>query len=190
MAELKRRILENGAVLPGGVLRVDSFLNQQIDMKLMRDIGAAFAARFHLFHPDIVLTIESSGIVPAGQAALALEVPLVICKKQASRITQAELYETNVQSFTKGTSYELSVSKAFLMPGARVLFIDDFLAMGEAALGACRLIEQAGASLAGIGIVIEKTFQPGRSKLDSLGRPIFSLARISSMSEAGITWAE
>lgn len=190
MDELRRRIETDGQVLPGGILRVDSFLNQRVDMGLMRRIGEAFAVWFAKNAPGIVMTIESSGIAPAGQAALALGVPLVICKKQASRITRGERYATTVRSFTKNAEYELSVSKAFLQAGARVLLIDDFLAMGEAAMGAHRLITEAGAELAGIGIVIEKSFQPGRGKLDSFGCPVLSLARIRAMGEGGIVWEE
>ncbi|GHU65250.1 xanthine phosphoribosyltransferase 1 [Clostridia bacterium] len=181
MEKLQRRIIEQGRVLPGGVLRVDSFLNQQVDMQLMRDIGVAFAQRFGGVGAGCVLTVESSGIAPAGMAALALGVPLVVCKKQASRVTGGERLTTMVRSFTKDVEYELSVSRAFLAEGMRALFVDDFLAMGEAGLGVARLVAQARAELVGIGIVIEKSFQPGRSKLEELGVPIASLARIAAM---------
>ncbi|MDR1263254.1 MAG: xanthine phosphoribosyltransferase [Oscillospiraceae bacterium] len=178
---LQRRILEQGRVLSGGVLRVDAFLNQRVDMRLMREVGSAFAERFEGAGAGVVLTVESSGIAPAGMTALAMGLPLVVCKKQASRITRDERLSTMVHSFTKDAEYELSVSREFIAEGERVLFIDDFLAMGEAALGVARLVGQAGAVLAGIGIVIEKSFQPGRKKLEALGVPISSLARIARM---------
>jgi len=186
---LKRRILLNGTVLPGGVLRVDSFLNQHVDMALMRDIGDVFAEYFRAARPDIVMTIESSGIAPAGQTALALKVPLLICRKHGSLVMRGAVYSTRVHSFTKQIDYDLSVSADFLHSGARVLFVDDFLAMGEAALGALRLVCQAGAELAGVCIVIEKTFQPGRAKLEAAGSNILSLARIKAMDANGIVWA-
>ncbi|MDR1600260.1 MAG: xanthine phosphoribosyltransferase [Oscillospiraceae bacterium] len=181
MASLQRRIVEQGRVLPGGVLRVDAFLNQRVDMRLMRDIGEAFARRFSGIGAGCVLTVESSGIAPAGMAALAMGLPLVVCKKQASRVSRDGRLSTLVRSFTRDAEYEMSVAREFLPDGTRALFIDDFLAMGEAALGAARLAEQAGAALAGIGIVIEKSFQPGRGRLEALRIPIMSLARIKEM---------
>ncbi|HIQ63400.1 MAG: xanthine phosphoribosyltransferase [Christensenellales bacterium] len=181
MKLLTERIARDGQALDRDILLVDSFLNHQVDMQLMRQIGDAFAAHFRALGVTRVLTIESSGIAPAGMTALALDVPLVVMKKRTSRITAGTVYQTNVRSFTKNTEYALTVSQKFLFPGERVLFIDDFLAMGEAALGAARLIEEAGSVLCGIGIVIEKTFQPGRKKLEDAGYDVFSLARIRQM---------
>ncbi|MDR0396791.1 MAG: xanthine phosphoribosyltransferase [Oscillospiraceae bacterium] len=178
---LQRRIIEQGQALPGGVLRVDSFVNQRVDMRLMKEIGDAFARRFEGIEAGCVMTVESSGIAPAGMTALAMGLPLLVCKKQSSKAARGERLSTPVRSFTKDTTYEMSVSREYLPEGARVLFVDDFLATGEAALGAARLIEQAGAILAGIGIVIEKSFQPGRGRLERLGAPIVSLARITKM---------
>jgi xanthine phosphoribosyltransferase len=174
-------IKREGIVLPGGILKVDAFLNQRVDASLMMEIGKAFAAQLRVTSPDIILTIESSGIAPAVMTALALNAPLVIAKKQTSRITTGEQLSTLVHSFTKDTTYELFVSKAHIPDGSRVLFIDDFLAAGEAAFGAARLVESAKAKLTGIGIVIEKSFQEGRAKLEALRIPIVSLARIASM---------
>jgi xanthine phosphoribosyltransferase len=182
MKLLERRILEDGRALDGSILLVDSFVNHQVDMSLMREIGIAFADYFRSYQITRIVTVESSGIAPAGMTALELGVPLVICKKFALRITNGLFYQVNVQSFTKSTQYELTASKAYLPEGERVLFIDDFLAMGEAAIGVSTIIKEAKCELAGIGIVIEKTFQPGRARLDELGFHVFSLARIAEMS--------
>lgn len=183
---LERRIARDGRALNENILLVDSFLNHQVDMELMQQIGHAFAEHFGGCGIARVLTIESSGIAPAGMTALLLSVPLVVLKKRASRITDQSVYQTGVRSFTKNSHYELTVSKAFLPAGERMLFIDDFLAMGEAALGVHAIVKQAGSELAGIGIVIEKAFQPGRSRLDALGLDVLSLARIERMSTEGI----
>ena len=190
MKELVERIIEDGKVLPEGILMVDSFLNHQVDMGLMKRIGEEFASRFAYSKPEKVLTIESSGIAPAGMCALALSVPLIIMKKQSSLTTGGSRYAARVRSFTKGQEYGLSISRKYISKGDRVLFIDDFLAMGEAALGAADIIKQAEACLLGIGIVIEKSFQPGRMKLDKLGVPVVSLARISRMDERSIEFIE
>ena len=161
MQLLKERILKDGVVKPGNILNVDSFLNHQVDMELMRQCGDAFAEHFRGKGITRVLTVESSGIAPAGMAALALGVPLVFLKKKTSRITAGDVYQTPVQSFTKGTRYELTVASRYLPAGEKVLFIDDFLAMGEAALGVARLVKEAGSEIAGIGIVQQESFQPG-----------------------------
>ena len=190
MEFITRRIKRDGQALNGNILLVDSFLNHQIDMLLMREVGRAFASRFQGRGVTRVMTVESSGIAPAGMTALELGVPLVVFKKYASRMTDGSAYQTNVQSFTKNTRYEMTVARKFLPMGERVLFIDDFLAMGEAAAGACKLIEEAGSTVEGIGIVIEKAFQPGRRRLDNLGHEVFSLARVKSMSAEGIEFME
>lgn len=190
MRFMTERVARDGRALDGNVLLVDSFLNHQIDMELMREVGRVFADRFRDRGITRVMTVESSGIAPAGQTALELGVPLVVFKKKTSRITNGTVYQTNVQSFTKNTQYEMTVSTKFLQKGERVLFIDDFLAMGEAALGAAKIVREAECELAGIGIVIEKTFQPGRKRLDDQGYEVFSLARVSRMSPQGIEFAE
>lgn len=190
MKFMTERIARDGRALDSNILLVDSFLNHQVDMVLMRQIGQAFAARFQDCGVTRVMTVESSGIAPAGMTALEMGVPLVVLKKKQSRITNGSVYQTNVQSFTKNTQYEMTVSRKFLPPGERVLFIDDFLAMGEAAIGAAKLIREAECLLSGIGIVIEKSFQPGRKRLDALGFDVFSLARVSGMSPDGIAFAE
>ena len=190
MKFMTERIAREGRALNEDVLLVDSFLNHQVDMELMRQCGDAFAEHFRGKGITRVLTVESSGIAPAGMAALALGVPLVFLKKTTSRITAGDVYQTPVQSFTKGTRYELTVASRYLPAGEKVLFIDDFLAMGEAALGVARLVKEAGSEIAGIGIVIEKSFQPGRKKLEAAGFDVFSLARVKTMREGAIEFVE
>lgn len=190
MKFMTERIAREGRALNEDVLLVDSFLNHQVDMELMRQCGDAFAEHFRGKGITRVLTVESSGIAPAGMAALALGVPLVFLKKKTSRITAGDVYQTPVQSFTKGTRYELTVASRYLPAGEKVLFIDDFLAMGEAALGVARLVKEAGSAIAGIGIVIEKSFQPGRKKLEAAGFDVFSLARVKAMREGAIEFVE
>ena len=190
MKFMTERIAREGRALNEDVLLVDSFLNHQVDMELMRQCGDAFAEHFREKGITRVLTVESSGIAPAGMAALALGVPLVFLKKKTSRITAGDVYQTPVQSFTKGTRYELTVASRYLPSGEKVLFIDDFLAMGEAALGVARLVKEAGSEIAGIGIVIEKSFQPGRKKLEAAGFDVFSLARVKAMREGAIEFVE
>lgn len=190
MKFMTERIAREGRALNEDVLLVDSFLNHQVDMELMRQCGDAFAEHFRGKGITRVLTVESSGIAPAGMAALALGVPLVFLKKKTSRITAGDVYQTPVQSFTKGTRYELTVASRYLPAGEKVLFIDDFLAMGEAALGVARLVKEAGSEIAGIGIVIEKSFQPGRKKLEAAGFNVFSLARVKTMREGAIEFVE
>ena len=183
MQMLKEAILGKGRAINQDVLLVDSFLNHQVDVPLMKAIGEEFAAHFRDHGCYRVVTIESSGIAPASFTALALGVPLVIMKKQTSRIMTGDLLQTTVRSFTKGTSYELTVKKEFLQPGEQVLFIDDFLASGEAAFGMLHLAQQAGVKVCGIGIVIEKSFQSGRQRLSEQGIDVYSLARVKSMTE-------
>ena len=190
MKFMTERIAREGRALNEDVLLVDSFLNHQVDMELMRQCGDVFAEHFRGKGITRVLTVESSGIAPAGMAALALGVPLVFLKKKTSRITAGDVYQTPVQSFTKGTRYELTVASRYLPAGEKVLFIDDFLAMGEAALGVARLVKEAGSEIAGIGIVIEKSFQPGRKKLEAAGFDVFSLARVKTMREGAIEFVE
>lgn len=161
MQMLKDAILERGKALNQDVLLVDSFLNHQVDVALMEEIGEEFAKYFADRGITRVVTIESSGIAPASFTALALGLPLVIMKKQTSRILKGDLLQTTVRSFTKGTQYELTVKREFLPAGEKILLIDDFLASGEAAFGVIHLAQQAGAEVAGIGIVIEKAFQSG-----------------------------
>ena len=190
MQMLKNAIREKGKAINQDVLLVDSFLNHQVDVALMKAVGDEFAAYFKDRGFSRVVTIESSGIAPASFTALALNLPLVIMKKQTSRIMTGNLLQTTVRSFTKGTSYELTVKKEFFEPGEKILFIDDFLASGEAAFGMMNLAKEAGVEVGGIGIVIEKAFQAGHQRLVDAGIDVYSLARIQSMSASSIEFID
>ncbi len=181
MKQLEDKIRLEGHALSETVLKVDSFINHQVDPELMQSIGQTFADYYKDKGVTKVFTIESSGIAPAVFTALSMNVPLVILKKQTSKILTGELYQTNITSFTKGTSYELSLSKKYVSSDDKILIIDDFLANGEAANGAARLVEMAGAQTVGIAILIEKAFQRGRRRLESNGYEVRSLARISKL---------
>lgn len=184
---LKEKIKNDGIVINEHVLKVDSFLNHQVDTKLMDSIGKEFANYFRDKQITKVITIESSGIAPAYATAFALNVPFVIFKKQSSAILDTETtIQTPVHSFTKNTDYILTASKKYLTEADNVLIIDDFLANGQAAMGAYRILKEAGSYVAGIGIVIEKSFQDGRKKLEDLGLDVYSLAKISKISSDGI----
>lgn len=181
MKLLEDKILAEGQAVNEDILKVDGFINHQVDPELMQAIGQEFAAHFRDQGITKVATIESSGIAPALTTAQALGVPLLILKKQPSKVLNTDLYQTEVSSFTKGTSYELTLSQKFICEQDHVLIIDDFLANGEAATGAIRLLRLAHATIAGLGVVIEKTFQPGHEKLASQGIEVFALARIARM---------
>ena len=184
---LKEKIKNDGIVINENVLKVDNFLNHQVDTKLMDLIGVEFTNYFKVKNITKVVTIESSGIAPAYAAALKLDVPLVIFKKQSSAILDTETtIQTPVHSFTKNTDYILMASKKYLSENDNILIVDDFLANGQAAMGAYRILKEAGSSVAGIGIVIEKSFQDGRKKLEDLGLDVYSLARVSKISSNGI----
>ena len=184
---LKEKIKNDGIVINENVLKVDNFLNHQVDTKLMDLIGEEFADYFKEKNITKVVTIESSGIAPAYATALKLDVPFVIFKKQSSAILDTETtIQTPVHSFTKNTDYVLMASKKYLSENDNILIIDDFLANGQAAMGAYRILKEAGSSVAGIGIVIEKSFQDGRKKLEDLGLDVYSLARVSKISSNDI----
>ena len=181
MKILEEKILSEGIAVNEDILKVDSFVNHQVDPVLMHQIGEAFAAHYKDRGVTKVVTIESSGIAPALMTALALNVPMIILKKQPSKVLNDNLYQTVITSFTKGTSYELTLSQQFINENDHVLIVDDFLANGEAATGAIRLLRKAHATIAGVGILIEKSFQPGRGKLMEQGIDVYSLARISKL---------
>ena len=183
MELLKQKILDCGRALDEHVLLVDSFLNHQVDVKLMQEVGREFARRFADAGITRVVTSESSGIAPAAMAALEMDLPLVILKKSKSSILKEGILQTEVFSFTKNAPYQLTLKPQFVHPGDKVLLIDDFLANGEAALGASSLLERAGAQVAGIGIVIAKTFQPGLKKLQEAGYRVEILAPVKRMAE-------
>lgn len=181
MEELKRRILQEGQNLGGGILRVDSFLNHQVDSGLMARMGREFARRFGHLRPTKVLTAEISGIAPALQTGVALDVPVIFARKMRSITMPANAYERRVPSRTKGGETLLLVAPEFMGPGDRVLIIDDFLATGQTAEALASIVVQSGAELVGIGIVIEKSFEGGRARLNRLGVPIESLAVVERM---------
>ncbi|WP_163654070.1 xanthine phosphoribosyltransferase [Listeria sp. PSOL-1] len=190
MKLLENYIIEKGNVLPGNVLKVDSFLNHQIDPALMKEIGLAFSHYFQDLGVTKIVTIESSGIAPAVFAGLEMNVPVVFARKKKSITLQENLYTTSVYSYTKKEANDISISKNFLSADDTVLIIDDFLANGQAVLGLLEITEWAGAKVAGIGIVIEKSFQQGRTLLEKTGIPIYSLARISSFENEQIKFLE
>lgn len=190
MELLKRRILADGMALSESVLLVDSFLNHQVDPELMEKVGEEFAARFADAGITRVATIESSGIAPAVMCARKMGVPMVIMKKQPSAILKDGVIQTEVFSFTKNSAYQLTLKSHFVNGGDRVLIIDDFLANGEAAFGAIRLIEQAGGVVAGVGAVIAKAFQPGMKKLRAAGYRVEALAPVIRMDKNIIEFGE
>lgn len=190
MKLLEDKILSEGIALNEQVLKVDSFMNHQVDAKLMQEIGREFARRFKDHGATKILTIEASGIAPAMMVALELDIPLIFAKKQKSITLTDELIVEPVYSFTKQMTSHVAVSRKFLDKDDRILIIDDFLANGEAALGLGRIVEQTGASVVGIGIVIEKSFQPGRDKLLEAGYQVESLARIKALSKDSIQFVD
>lgn len=177
---LKKRIVDEGAILPGGIIRVDSFLNHQIDPMLMQAMAKEFASRFADAGITKVLTIEASGIAVAVLTALEFGVPLVFAKKQASKNMQGNSVCARVKSYTKGTESDVVVCSDYITPDDRVLIVDDFLAMGEAVRGLIQLVDQSNAELAGVGILIEKGFQPGGKQLREQGIRLESLAIVES----------
>ncbi|WHY22772.1 xanthine phosphoribosyltransferase [Bacillus halotolerans] len=190
MEALKRKIEEEGVVLSDQVLKVDAFLNHQIDPLLMKKIGDEFAARFEKDGVTKIVTIESSGIAPAVMAGLQMDVPVVFARKHKSLTLTDNLLTSSVYSFTKQTESQIAVSGNHLSDQDRVLIIDDFLANGQAALGLVSIVQQAGASVAGLGIVIEKSFQPGREELVKLGYRVESLARIESLEKGKVSFVQ
>ena len=186
MEIFKEKIRKEGKALNEHVLKVDGFVNHQVDPELMEQIGEEFANYFKNKNVTKIVTIESSGIAPALMTARKLGKQLVILKKRTSKILNEDVYQTPVISFTKGEEYNLTMSKKFIGEGDKVLIIDDFLANGEACSGAIRLIKEAKAEIAGIGILIEKSFQPGRKRIEEQGFEVYSLARIKSLAEGKI----
>ncbi len=183
MELLKKRILECGKALNSEVLLVDSFLNHQVDVNLMDEIGKEFACLFKDEGVTKVVTIESSGIAPATMTALHMGVPMVVLKKAKSAILSDGVLQTEVFSFTKRTSYQLTLKGKFIEKGDKVLLIDDFLAQGEAAFGGINIIKRAGGEVVGVGSVISKNFQPGIQRLRDAGYRVESLAQVKNMDE-------
>ena len=191
MQLLKDRIRKDGKIRGTEVLKVDSFLNHQMDVELFDAIGAEFKRRYSDCEVNKILTIEASGIGIACLAARHFGCPVVFAKKSQSSNISDEVFCARVESFTHGKVYNVIVSKEYLHPGDKVLLIDDFLANGEALRGLASIVSQSGAELVGAGIVIEKAFQPGGDQLRASGMRVESLARVAAMSEAdGITFVD
>lgn len=186
MQLLKERIIKDGVVKEGNVLKVDSFLNHQMDISLLNAIGREFKRLFAQDGVTKILTIEASGIGIACLAAQYFQAPVVFAKKSESKNLDGDVYTSRVESYTHGREYTIRVSKKFIGAGDRVLIIDDFLAKGKALMGLKDIVEQSGALLVGAGIVIEKGFQDGGETLRSQGMRIESLAIVDSMEDGRI----
>lgn len=183
MQLLKNRIRKDGKIKEGNVLKVDSFLNHQMDVKLFQEIGKEFKRRFEGEEITKILTIEASGIGIACVAAEVFDVPVVFAKKTQTKNIAGDVYTTKVESFTHGRVYDIIVSREFLGKGDKVLLIDDFLANGKALEGLAELVKKSGAELVGAGVVIEKGFQVGGDIIRSKGIHLESLAIVESMDE-------
>ena len=183
MKLLEDRIRRDGVVKEGNVLKVDRFLNHQMDIELFQEIGKEFKRRFANENVNKILTIEASGIGIACLAAESFHVPVVFAKKTQTKNIAGEVYTTQVESFTHGRIYDIIVSKEFLGKGDRVLLIDDFLANGKALEGLAKLVQDSGAELVGAGVVIEKGFQRGGDAIRAKGIHLESLAIVESMND-------
>ncbi len=183
MELLKQRIRKDGVVKAGNVLKVDSFLNHQIDIELMNEIGKEFARIFSDVKITKILTVEASGIAIAAIVAQYFKVPIVFAKKSQSINLDGSIYSTKIESFTHKRVYDVIVSKKYLSPEDHVLVVDDFLANGCAADGLINIINESGATLEGVGIIIEKGFQDGGKRLRDRGIRVESLAIIDSMND-------
>ena len=188
-APLVERIKKDGVCLDGGILKVDSFVNHQIDPTLLQSMSIEFVRRFANKEINKILTIEASGIAPAVMVGFLLNVPVVFAKKKKPS-TMDNMLVTEVFSFTKNKSYTVCVSKDYLHEGDKVLFIDDFLANGNAAKGIIELVEKANATLSGMGFLVEKSFQHGGDYLREKGYQVESLAIIDSLDNCKITFKE
>ena len=185
MELLEQRIRKDGKIRSGNVLKVDSFLNHQMDVKLFQEIGREFLRLFGDCGVTKILTIEASGIGIACITAQYFNVPVIFAKKNKTKNIAGDVYTSKVESFTHGKVYDIIVSREFLLPEDRILLIDDFLANGSALQGLINLVRDAGATLVGAGICVEKAFQTGGDLIRGMGVRVESLARIKSMSEEG-----
>lgn len=191
MELLKQRIMQDGIAMGDSVLKVDSFLNHQIDVALFNEMGKEFKRRFADANITKILTVEASGIAVACIAAQYFgNVPVVFAKKQEASNLSADVYASNVFSFTKNRNYTVRVDKKYLSATDRVLIMDDFLANGNAALGLIDLVQQSGGTVAGIGIVIEKGFQTGRKLLEEKGYRVESLAIVQEIHDGNVILAD
>ena len=181
MELLKKRILKDGEIITDQILRVDSFLNHQIDPSLIEEIASEFVYRFSDTLFNKIVTVESSGIAPAVMTGLKLSIPVIFAKKNKPSTIVENTYSSTVHSYTKNSDYEISVSSKYIKRGDRILIIDDFLANGSASRALISIAEQGGAKVGGIGIVIEKGFQNGGTLLREMGYRVVSLAVIESL---------
>lgn len=189
MKALKEKILNDGKAIGTEILKVDSFLNHQMDIELMEEMGKEFGRRFGDCHVDKILTVEASGIAIASVTARYFGYPPVLFAKKATPNTMTEeFYSSTARSFTKGNVSEFVVSRKYLKPGEKVLIIDDFLASGQASVALAEIVKKAGAEVIGIGIAVEKGFQGGGAKLRSMGYRLESLAVIDALEDGKITF--
>ena len=186
MDALKKRILQDGKCFEGGILKVDSFINHQMDPMLMHQIAQEFVNRFKGVKINKIVTIEASGIAPAIMVGFIMQLPVVFVKKKQPK-TMENMLTTTVHSFTKDRDYTVCISNNFLTPEDHILFIDDFLAYGNAAMGMVELAEQSGAVIEGMGFIIEKAFQDGGNLLREKGIRVESLAIIDNLDDCKIT---
>lgn len=185
---LKQKVEADGVVIDEKILKVDGFLNHQIDARLMYDVGQTFYEQFKDEGITKILTIEASGIAPAIMAAMHFDVPCLFAKKAVPSTLKKDVYQTDIHSFTKNTTSTVIVSNEFLGEHDRVLIIDDFLANGDASLGLNEIVEKAHATTVGVGIVVEKSFQPGRERLEQAGLTVSSLCKVASLSGNKVTF--
>lgn len=190
MKLLEERILQDGNVLGENILKVDSFLTHQVDYQLMKDMGKVLADKYRDQGITKVVTIEASGIAPAIYVAESLDVPMIFAKKHKNITMNEGILTAEVYSFTKQVTSTVSIASKFLTSEDRVLIVDDFLANGQAAKGLMEIIQQAGAKVVGIGIVIEKSFQDGRQLLEDAGMEVTSLARIEKFENGQVVFKE
>lgn len=186
MREMEEKILKEGKILSGGILKVGSFLNQKIDVIFLKTMGKEISELYKGAGANKILTIESSGIAIAVATGMEMNIPVVFAKKHRTSNVDGEAYVTRVHSFTHNEDYQVVVSKEYLVPSDRILLIDDFLANGNAVNGLIELVNQAGAEVIGIAAAIEKVFQGGGDELRAKGYRVESLAEIEIMSESGI----
>ena len=190
MKILEDRIRQDGTVLTGNVLKVDNFLNHQVDPQLMNELGQEFARRFQDAHITKILTVESSGIAPAVMAGLHLNVPVIFARKHKSLTLTDNLYTAKVYSYTKQVTNEISIDRRFLAADDRMLIIDDFLANGQAVQGLLDIAKTAQITVAGVGVVIEKRFQKGHQMVTDAGIQLEALASIASFEAGQVIFAQ
>lgn len=191
MELLEQRILQEGRIKPGNILKVDSFLNHQMDIKLFKEMGKEFRRLFAGETITKILTLEASGIgIAVITAQYFDDCPVIFAKKTKSKNLDGELLLAKVQSFTRGTTFDIQVARRYLTPQDRVLLIDDFLATGQALLGMVDIVKQSGAQLAGCGIIIEKGFQQGGELVRGMGVRVESLAIIDSITDNKINFRQ